>query len=37
LDAILAAYTSYLAAHGIVENLSGRDGTIIIPKKDFIE
>lgn len=33
LDAILAAYTSYLAAHDMAETLSGRDGTIVIPKK----
>ncbi len=35
LDAILAAYTAYLAAHGMAENLSGADGTIVIPKKDL--
>ncbi|MDI6889198.1 MAG: DUF429 domain-containing protein [Methanocellales archaeon] len=35
LDAILAAYTAYLAAHDMTETLSGRDGTIIIPKKDL--
>jgi len=33
LDAVLAAYTAYLAAHDMAETISGRDGAIIIPKK----
>lgn len=33
LDAILAAYTSYLAAHDMAATISGADGTIVIPKK----
>jgi len=32
LDAILAAYTAYLAEHDMVETISGADGTIVIPK-----
>jgi len=31
LDAILAAYTAYLAAHDMTETISGADGTIVIP------